>query len=127
MNKEHDRRIKHLFEQLKKEEERGTPSFQVTLDGRETVQGRPAPWFGFLLRPAVVMLVLAIIAVPVLYNSLPGPAEVEVSAELENWESPTDFLLSFNENPLLTDIPEIETSIWEIEEDQYIEVQANGN
>lgn len=119
MNK--DNNIKKIFEQLRKEEEAQAPSFREILQGREPEKESPHPWCGILARPAVVMLILAAIAVPVLYNSLQGPSPTEISTEFKNWESPTGFLLEFSDDPLMSEIPEIETSLWEFQEDEYQE------
>ena len=121
MNEDNDRNIKVIFDQLRREEEQQSPSFHETLQGKNPAVPEANPWFGHWPRPAVVMLVLFMIAVPVIYNSLQEPAAIEISAEFENWESPTDFLLSFNDDPYLSEIPEIKTTIWEIEENQLIE------
>ncbi len=121
MNKDNDRNIKHIYEQLREEEVKKAPSFQKILEGRKPEASPSVPWYRFFMRPAVVMLILAVIAVSVIFNSLQNPDAIEISAEFESWESPTDFLLTFNDDPSMAEIPEFETSVWEIQEEELLE------
>lgn len=121
MNRDKDRDIRRVYEQLRNEEVRQSPSFREILEGRDAEPSPSVPWYGFFMRPAVVMILLAVIAVPVVFNSLQNQDTIEISAEFENWESPTDFLLTFSDDPFMSEIPEIETTVWEIQEDESIE------
>ena len=118
MNKNNDDNIKSLFVKLRTEDEQSTPSFQEILQNRDNQLSPSMTWYGFLMRPAVVMLILAVIAVPVIFNSLQEPDSIAISTEFADWESPTDFLLTFNDDPGMSEIPEIEASLWEIQEEE---------
>jgi len=123
MNKDEDRNIKGIFEHLRIEEERQAPSFFEILQGKKSGKFEDRPWFGHWLQPVAVMLLLVLIAVPVIYNSPQDSVmvEIEITSDFEEWESPTDFLLSFNDEPYLSGLPKIGTVFWETEEDQNIE------
>ena len=120
MNKDEDRGIKGIFEQLQVEEERQAPSFYEMLQERESAKFEPKSWFGHWLQPAAVMLLLVLIATPIIYNSLQDSVMdgIEIAADFEEWESPTDFLLSFNDEPYLSGLQRIGSTFWEIGEDQ---------
>ena len=68
MDKEEDRRIQSVFEQLRKEEGKSAPEFQQVLYGKES----PSHALGWRLfwRPAAALLCLLLVAGPVLYFSL---------------------------------------------------------
>jgi len=113
MSKYDERKIKVFFEQLRQEEEKTAPAFQQVLWGEKTSR-RSIGW-GFRLRPAVAVFLALLVAGPVIYQSLrqaPAP-EVEMAVEFEEWESPTDFLLSFNDSSFDSGLPEIGTTFWE--------------
>jgi hypothetical protein len=116
MTKDEDRKILNVFEQLRQEEEKIVPEFQTVLHGKK-LRPRASGW-ELWKRPAVAMLLLILVAGPVLYFSLreTGVRESELSSELENWESPTDFLLSFTDSPLDSGSLEIGTTLWEADE-----------
>ncbi|MFH1965974.1 MAG: hypothetical protein ABIJ42_10605 [Acidobacteriota bacterium] len=117
MNKDEDRNIKGVFEHLRIEEERQAPSFYEILQERESGKFEPRSWFGHWLQPVAVMLLLVLIAVPIIYNYLQDSVmvETEIASDFEEWESPADFLLSFNDEPYLSGLPEIGSSFWETE------------
>ncbi len=113
MTKEEDRKVRSVFEQLRQEEERNAPEFHQVLHGKD-YPSRALGW-GFLWRPASALLLLFLVVGPILYFSLreTGIREGELSSELENWESPTAFLLGFNDSSLDSSLPEIGTTFWE--------------
>lgn len=113
MSNEEDRKIRSVFEQLRQEDDRNAPEFQQVLH-RKHSPSRALSW-GFLWRPAAALLLLFLVAGPVLYFSLreTGIRENELSSELENWESPTGFLLGFTDSSLDSSLPEIGTTFWE--------------
>ena len=112
MSKNGDRNIESVFKQLREEEEKFTPEFHTVLSAGK-YPGRAAGW-NLWWRPAAGMLLFALIAGPVLYMSLheSGNHELEISSELEEWESPTDFLLSLNDASLDSSLSEIGTTLW---------------
>ena len=116
MTKDEDRKILNVFEQLRQEEEKIVPEFQTVLNGKK-LQPRASAW-ALWKRPAVVLILLTLAAGPVLYFSFhqSGVHESEISSELESWESPTDFLLSFTDSSLDSDSLEIGTTLWEADE-----------
>ena len=113
MTKDKDRKIRSVFEQLRQEEERIVPEFHKVLYGQDSPH-RAIGW-RYWWRPAVALLFLFLMAGPVLYFSLRETAihEDEISSELGRWESPTDFLLSFNDSFLDSSLPEIGKTFWE--------------
>ncbi len=121
MNNKNDRDIKRIFAQLRTEDEQSTPSFREILRGKDNEPSHALTWYGLLTRPAVIILLLAVFAVPVIFSSLQEPDSISISAEFADWESPTDFLLTFNDDPTMSEIPEIEASLWEIQDDEFME------
>jgi hypothetical protein len=116
MSKDEDRRIRIVFEQLRQEEERIVPDFNKVLYGKEPPH-RAIGW-DFWWRPAIALLLFVLAAGPVLYFFLreTGVHKQEISSGLEGWESPTDFLLGFNDTSLDSSLPEIGRTLWEEDE-----------
>jgi hypothetical protein len=116
MSKNGDRNIESVFKQLREEEEKFTPDFQRVLSAAKSP--RRASGWNLWWRPAAVMLLFALIAGPVLYVSFheSGDHELEIPSELGGWESPTDFLLSFNDASLDSSLSEIGTTLWSEED-----------
>lgn len=123
MNKDEDRRIKGVFERLRIDEKKQAPSFYEILQGEKSAGLKSRTLFGHWLQPTAVMLLLVLIAVPIIYTSLQDSVivEIEIATDFEEWESPTDFLLSFNDDPYMSGLPEIGSIFWEIEEDPNID------
>lgn len=123
MNKDDDRKIKGIFEQLRIDEKQQAPSFYEILQGKKSAGLESRTLFGHWLQPTAVMLLLVLIAVPIIYTSLQDSVivEIEIAPDFEEWESPTDFLLSFNDDPYMSGLPEIGTTFWGIEEDPNID------
>jgi len=109
-------KIRSVFEQLRQEEERTVLEFHQVLHQKDS-PSRTLGW-GFLRRPAAVLILLFLVAGPALYFSLRETVvrDNELSSELENWESPTSFLLGFNDSPIDSSLPEIGTTFWEEDE-----------
>ncbi len=116
MYNEEDRKIRSVFEQLRQEEERAAPEFHQVLRQKDS-SSRALVWH-LLRRPAAVLILLFLVAGPTLYFSLreTGIGENDLSSELEHWESPTSFLLGFNDSPLDSSLPEIGTTFWKEDE-----------
>jgi hypothetical protein len=78
----------------------------------------------FQLKVAVSALALVLIAAPALIYFSKGPAvpDGEMVAEVLEWESPTDFLLTFSEESLWTELPTVDFGLsgWS-EEEPYVE------
>lgn len=113
MTKDEDRKIQSVFEQLRQGEERNAPEFQQVLHGKN-FPSRALDW-GFLWRPATALLLLFFVAGPVLYFSLRETEfrQEDIASELGRWESPTAFLLGFNDSSLDSSLPEIGATFWE--------------
>ena len=113
MNRDEDREIRNVFDRLRREEERTAPEFHSVLEA-ENSRHRAAGW-ELWRRPAIVLLLLFLAAGPGLYFSFrdTGIRESEIPFELESWESPTDFLLTFTDSSLDSEAPEIGTTLWE--------------
>lgn len=113
MNRDEDRKIRGVFEQLRQEEEKAAPEFHQVLHRKDSPH-RAAGW-GLWWRPATALLFLFLLAGPVLYFSLreTGVREGDLSSELGRWESPTGFLLSFTDSSLDPSLLEIERTFWE--------------
>jgi hypothetical protein len=116
MSKDEEREIRSVFEKLRQEEERAVPEFYRVLQGKD-IGIRSASW-DFWRRPAAALLLLVLVMGPILYFSLRETAipETENASELEDWESPTDFLLSFNDPAMDSSLMEIGTTLWEEDE-----------
>lgn len=112
MNIEDESRIRELFQRLKEEDGRSAPAFTATLDGRRRAGPFAGDW-SFRLKLAMSLFLLALLIVPVLMNLDRGPVEptVEVVVDVLDWESPTDFLLTFSEETLWTSLPTVETEV----------------
>jgi hypothetical protein len=116
MENEEGRKIRGVFERLRLEEERTAPEFHQVLHQKHS-PSRALVW-DLLRRPAAVLILLFLAAGPVLYFSLreTGVRENDLSSELEHWESPTSFLLGFNDSPLDSSLPEIGATFWKEDE-----------
>lgn len=118
MSRNRDREIEKLFQALKIEDAEQAPSFRETLQYRKLNSSEESFWRSFWLKPAVVAMLLMIVLVPIAYKIIdnPQPESYDVVQDLASWESPTDFLLSFNEDDFLSEVPKIEAEIWTYEE-----------
>jgi hypothetical protein len=114
-NKE-DRKIRSVFEQLRQEDDRSAPEFQQVLYRKHSPTG--ALGWRLFWRPAVALLLLFLVAGPVLYFSLhdTGIRENELTSELGSWESPTSFLLGFNDSSPDSSLSEIGTTFWDTDD-----------
>jgi len=122
MSSNNDSQIKELFHQLRQADEESAPSFSQTLDARGCCQGLPAFW-SFRLKLAMSLLAVIALIVPVLVHLNRDPVEPEeqIAVELMEWESPTDFLLTFSEDSLWTTLPTLEADLPEWVEEKYEE------
>ena len=104
--------LRELYQRLRDEEEQTAPSFRQTLESRRNSARKSGLGFQrFKLAGAVVVLIL--IAVPLLTHlsqRTPQP-EAEFTMDVLEWESPTDFLLTHSEEPLLMTVPSLEIDI----------------
>jgi len=118
MNKNRDREIEKLFQALKIEDAEQAPSFRETLQHRKPDRNEKPAWTFLWLKPAVLAILLMVVLVPIAYKigDNPKPEGYDVVQDLASWESPTDFLLTFNEDDFLSEVPEIEDEIWTFEQ-----------
>lgn len=106
-----DLEIRELFEELRKEEEQHVPSFDRVLTGSQSpgFRVRRLPAWGLAAGVIAVLLIL-IPATLMIQNGgdqAAGVAELDVA----NWESPTDFLLDFDDDSLLSEIPSLDLNL----------------
>jgi hypothetical protein len=102
---------------LKEDEERFVPSFDQILDRK--VAEKSDYRFGFKpwMRPASITLLLILLCLPVIYYSQleTDNLDLDIDEGFVSWEAPTDFLLSFNDQPYTDQIPDLGTTFWELE------------
>ena len=103
---------------MKIEDAEQAPTFRETLQHRESDGHDESFWRSLWLKPVVIAMLLMIVLVPIAYKIIDNPQPEGYGAvqDLASWESPTDFLLTFNEDDFLSEVPEIEDEIWPYEE-----------
>jgi hypothetical protein len=119
---DNEAKIKELFQQLRKADEESAPSFSQTLDARGRREGQPGFW-SFRLKLAVSLFAVVALMVPVLLHlnrDNVAPQE-QIAVDLMEWESPTDFLLTFSDDSLWTTLPVVENDLSEWAEERYEE------
>jgi len=122
MSAEHETPLKELFHRMREEDELSMPSFNRTIEPRS----RSSRWddLGFpRLKVAAALLALIVVVIPVLTHlsqdsSQPGE---EIVVDVLAWEPPTDFLLTYSEEPLLTTVPSIDIQVPEWVEEGVLE------
>jgi hypothetical protein len=122
MSSDNDSQIKELFHQLRKADEESAPSFSQALDARGRRQGLPGFW-SFRLKLAMSLLAVIALIVPVLIHLNRDTVEPkeQIALDLMEWESPTDFLLTFSEDSLWTTLPTVDADLPEWVEEKYEE------
>lgn len=122
MSTEEEPRIRELFHQMREEDEVDLPSFSETLDARRRNGGRAGFW-SFRLKLALTVVVLVAFVTPVLVYLQQGGSDPreQLAAELLEWESPTDFLLTFSEDTLWTTLPTVDADLPAWVEEEYEE------
>ena len=109
-----DQEFRRLFTQQREMDDASLPTFESVLS-RDRRKDRK--YLGFSLRTLVPVLaagLLIAIALPVALILQLLPVETGVTqSELSvmEWESPTDFLLSYSNNTLLESVPSLELEI----------------
>jgi hypothetical protein len=109
-----DQEFRRLFTQQREMDDASLPTFESVLS-RDRRKDRK--YLGFSLRTLVPVLaagLLIAIALPVALILQLSPVETGVTqSELSvmEWESPTDFLLSYSNNTLLESVPSLELEI----------------
>ena len=117
-----DTQIKELFRKLREADEESAPSFSQTLAGPDRRQDLPGFW-SFRLKLAVSLLAVIALIVPVLLHLNRDAVEMEeqIAVDVMEWESPTDFLLTFSDDSLWTTLPAVDTDLSEWVEEEYQE------
>ena len=112
MSSEHkDEMIRRLFREQRLRDEKSTPPFEAILAAKEE---RTRTWVGQILlkqsRLAIAASLLLVIGIPlVLYLDRETQSEtIQTSLEIMDWESPTDFLLSYSDSTALEMGPTLE-------------------
>lgn len=108
-----DRMIRRLYQRLREEDEAFLPSLEKVLSVERSKAGPRIVLKSWQYRVAACVLVLTVLISPLVYFMTRQVAEPdgEVSVDLSEWESPTDFLLSFSETSLWTTLPTIDAEI----------------
>jgi hypothetical protein len=106
-----EREIASALERLREADESSAPSFHVTLtSARDGRVSRHSP-IGPVLATATLLLVIVGLAVfesnQPTPSRRPAPAVPSTKASLENWQSPTDFLLETPGSDLWRDMPRL--------------------
>lgn len=108
-----DQRIRRLFEQLRATDE-APPGFSAVLKGRARRRHFGSGW----LQPARVVLAGLIglaIGLTVWFRhpeqSAGSPGSETLVVEMLEWESPTDFLLHFEQESLLSSVPSLDAEL----------------
>ena len=109
-----DEEFRKLFEQQREMDDASLPAFQsvLSLDRKKDRKYSRLPLRN--LGPALAAGLLIAIALPVVLILQFLPVETEVTqSELSvmEWESPTDFLLSYSNDTLLESVPSLELEI----------------
>lgn len=118
MNK-NDEEIQELFTKQRLDDGSSVPSFNQVLTKEKSEGTGAGPIIHFRFKPlGVGLFLLILVGASSLYLFWPSSdLEVELTEDLIEWESPTDFLLSFNGESQIEELPEIGTSLWESEVD----------
>jgi hypothetical protein len=115
MRDQEETRLRELFHRLKTEDELSAPPFSQTLDGQQRRDPVVSVW-SFKLRLAVCLFAVILFAVPLMIYLTQASFESgeEFAVDVLEWESPTDFLLTYLDEPLLITVPtvEIEVPYW---------------
>ena len=122
MRVEGESEMRELFHRLKEEDKVSAPSFSETLNSRQRTCGLAGGW-SFRLKLAVSLLAVVVFVVPILIHlnqDSVEPAE-ELAVDVLEWESPTDFLLTFSEQKLWTTLPAVDTEFAQWVESTYEE------
>jgi hypothetical protein len=111
MNTEKDSEIKRLFSALRREEGRYIPAFEEALGPEKELQTAGSLFWRY--KVVAVMAVVLAIALPLIYQLRNGVDPVQApTVDLYQWESPTDFLMTFPDQTLMSDVPEIQGDLY---------------
>jgi hypothetical protein len=120
--KKSDSDIRYLFQQLRQEDQLAAPSFREVLKRQDQQIGWS--FFGRLLRNqyALAGLLIFALGLPLFlyFSGNAGSPQLQVESDILEWEAPTDFLLSYGDQSLMTTIPAFDLEIpdWVDEEPQ---------
>jgi len=119
-----DETIRRLFREQRLRDERITPTFESILAPKEK---RSRTWIGHVLlkqpRVAVAAFLLLVIGIPLVlvFDRQTESETIQASLEIMDWESPTDFLLSYSDSTALETVPTLELDFpaWAEEDSLY--------
>jgi hypothetical protein len=108
-----DSTIRRLYQRLREEDEAFLPSFEKVLSVGKDQAGPRIVLQSWHFRLAALVVVLTVLISPLFYFMTRRAAEPqgEISVNLSEWKSPTDFLLTFSETSLWTTLPTIDAEI----------------
>lgn len=116
-----DTQVRQLFDRLREEESQGIPS----VDSLLTRRSGPKSFFPvhrWVAGTAVAGLLVALVALPLLWDGNDAESAYTDAAEFYEWTAPTDFLLSMPGETVLHSVPSLELEEWE-ESGQWEEVE----
>jgi len=121
MSTEEETRIKELFHQLREQDKIAAPSFSETLDARRRSGGLVAGFWSFRLKLTLTVMVVVAFFIPLLVHLKRDPNEPseQLTVKVLEWESPTDFLLTFSEDTLWTTLPIVDAHLPEWADEKY--------
>lgn len=111
-----EKEIKELFRKLKHHDERLAPTFAETWSTVVSRAGKVArPHHILRIAAATVVLALVLSSAIIIFREFSQQHIVHESAlTLSQWKSPTDFLLKSPDEQLLNSVPQLGTSLREI-------------
>lgn len=113
----HDERIRHLFREVREQDERETPPFSRTWSAARSRQRQDVetPWALAFHVATALFIVIGVSAVLVLRPTSPrDDFNLQVAAGLSSWQSPTDFLLSTPGSQFIQSVPSIGDSLTQL-------------
>ncbi len=107
-----DWEIRQLFEWLRNEESANQPEFRQVLERAKATARRVEHPLDWRWMAAAIPALLVLVWISLGELSAPTEPTALQAAELEAWESPTDFLLEVEAHRLTASLPEIELGTW---------------
>jgi hypothetical protein len=107
---EQEPEIHRLFKALRSQDSQQTPSFEEVAEARHA---NKVAWSAWGVQAAFAVVLVGAIAVAVMFQLMES-RQVAVSAEVAEilvWDSPTDFLIDYSDEPLFSAVPEIEMGL----------------
>src|ERR1043166_1430916 len=110
----HDERIRRLFREVRKQDERDAPSFARTWSAAHSQQDQDvqSPWaLAFHIVTAMFIVIGVSAALVFRPNGKQDDSALQVAAGISTWQSPTDFLLTTPGSQFTQSVPSIGDSL----------------